>query len=146
MPGTADRNDPYSGFNFLVEIDGVTQAGFSECSGLSVDQDEIDYRTGAENTTVRKLPGLTKYSNLTLKRGFTNSKELWEWRKKVIDGATQRQSGAIVLLDEGRKTALRFTFREAWPKKWDGPTFNAKTNEVAIETLEIVHEGLKLEE
>jgi phage tail-like protein len=145
MPATGSRNDPYSAFNFLVEIDGVTVAGFSECSGLSAETDAIEYRTGAEDITVRKLPGLAKYSNITLKRGFTQSKELWEWRKKVIDGATQRQTGTIVLLDEGRKPALRFNFREGWPRKWDGPTFNAKTNEVAIETLEIVHEGLKLE-
>ena len=145
MAATGSRNDPYSAFNFLVEIDGVTVAGFSECSGLSAETDAIEYRTGAEDITVRKLPGLAKYSNITLKRGFTQSKELWNWRKSVIDGATQRQSGTIVLLDEGRKPALRFNFREGWPRKWDGPTFNAKTNEVAIETLEIAHEGLKLE-
>jgi phage tail-like protein len=146
MAGTGSRNDPYAAFNFQVEIDGVTQAGFSECSGLSAETDAIEYRTGPEDITVRKLPGLAKYSNITLKRGFTASKELWEWRKKVIDGATERKSGSIVLLDEARKPALRFNFREAWPRKWDGPTFNAKTNEVAIETLEIVHEGLKLAE
>lgn len=139
------RNDPYSAFNFTVEIDGVTVAGFSECSGLSAETDAIEYRTGADDITVHKLPGLAKYSNITLKRGFTKSKELWEWRKAVIDGATQRQSGTIVLLDEGRNPALRFNFVEGWPRKWDGPTFNAKTNEVAIETLEIVHEGFKVE-
>ena len=145
MAETSSRNDPYSAFNFLVEIDGVTVAGFSECSGLSNETDAIEYREGKEDITVRKLPGLVKYSNITLKRGFTQSKELWQWRKQVLDGKTQRRSGTVTLLDEARKPALRWNFREGWPRKLDGPTLNAKTNEVAIETLEIVHEGLKLE-
>lgn len=145
MPETGSRNDPYAAFNFVVKIDGVTQAGFSECSGLSTESDVIEYRTGAEAATVRKLPGLDKYSNIVLKRGYTNSKELWQWRKQTIDGKTQRRSGSIVLQDEGRKTALTWNFTQGWARKWDGPTFNAKTNEVAIEVLEIVHEGLTLE-
>jgi phage tail-like protein len=142
---TGDRNDPYSAFNFLVEIDGVTVAGFSECSGLSTETDAVEYRTGAEDITVRKLPGLAKYSNITLKRGFTKTKELWTWRKTVLDGKTQRCSGTITLLDEARKPAIRWNFREGWARKLDGPTFNAKTNEVAIETLEIAHEGVVVE-
>ena len=145
MAETGSRNDAFSAFNFLVEIDGVTVAGFSECSGLTAETDAIEYRTGAEDITVRKLPGLKKFTNISLKRGFTNSKELWDWRKLVMDGRTQRQSGSIVLLNEAREPALRYNFREAWPSKWEGPTFNAKNNEVAIETLEIAHEGLELE-
>jgi phage tail-like protein len=144
MPATGSRNDPFAAFNFLVEIDGVTVAGFSECSGLSTESDVIEYRTGSEPPTVRKIPGLDKYANLVLKRGYTQTKELWNWRKLVIDGKTQRRSGSIVLQDESRKEALRWNFREGWPKKWDGPTFNAKTNEVAIEMMEIAHEGLVL--
>jgi phage tail-like protein len=145
MAETGSRDDPYAAFNFLVEIDGVTVAGFSECSGLSSETDPIEYRNGSEDITVRKLPGLVKYSNITLKRGFTQSKELWQWRKQVLDGKTQRRSGTVTLLDEARKPALRWNFREAWPRKLDGPTLNAKTNEVAIETLEIAHEGLVVE-
>jgi len=93
---------------------------------------------------VRKLPGLMKYSNIVLKRGWTQDQNLWNWRKKVIDGATQRTSGTIILLDEARQPALRWNFREGWPSKWDGPQLNGKTSEVAIETLEIAHEGLEL--
>lgn len=141
---TADRADPYSAFNFQIEIDGVTVAGFSECSGLTTESDHIEYRTGAEDITVRKLPGLRKYPNIVLKRGYTTATELWEWRKKVINGQTQRCSGSITLLDESRKKALEWKFREGWPCKWEGPTLNAKNNEVAIETLEICHEGLEL--
>jgi phage tail-like protein len=79
-----------------------------------------------------------------LKRGWTKDKGLWEWRKKVIDGKTERKSGTICLLDEARQPALRWNFREGWPSKWEGPALNGKTSEVAIETLEICHEGLEM--
>jgi phage tail-like protein len=145
MAATGDRNDPYSAFNFLVEIDGVTVAGFSECSGLTTETDPIEYRNGDEDITVRKLPGLKKFTNIALKRGYTQSKELWEWRKKVLDGKTERQSGAIVLLDEARGEALRWNFREGWPSKWEGPSLNGKNSEVAIESMEIAVEGIELD-
>ncbi len=145
MAQTGSRNDPYSAFNFLVEIDGVTVAGFSECGGLTSETDPIEYRNGNEDITVRKLPGLKKFTNINLKRGYTDSKELWEWRKKVMDGKTERQSGSIVLLNEAREPAIRWNFREAWPSKWAGPTLNAKNNETAIEELEFVVEDLQLE-
>lgn len=144
MP-TGKRNDPYGQFNFLVEIDGVVQGGFSEVSGLTTDANIIEYREGNEQQgTTRKLPGLMKYNNIVLKRGWTKDKALWEWRKKVIEGKTSRASGSVVLLDEARNEALRWNFREGWPSKWEGPGLNAKTSEVAIETLEIAHEGLEL--
>jgi|CXWJ01.1.fsa_nt_gi phage tail-like protein len=146
MAETGKRDDPFSAFNFLVEIDSVTVAGFSEVGGLDTTTDPIEYRNGNENTTVRKLPGLSKYSNITLKRGYTNSPELWLWRKRVIDGQTQRVSGAIVLLNEARQEALRWNFREGWPTKWTGPAMNAKNNEVAIESLEIAVEHIELEQ
>ena len=146
MAQTGKRDDPFSAFNFLVEIDSVIVAGFSEVGGLDTTTDPIEYRNGNENTTVRKLPGLSKYSNITLKRGYTNSLELWLWRKRVIDGKTLRVSGSIVLLNEARDEALRWNFREGWPTKWTGPAMNAKNNEVAIESLKIAVEHIELEE
>ena len=146
MPATGSRTDPYSAFNFLVEVDNIPVAGFSEVSGLTTETDAIDYRNGNEDIIVRKLPGLKKVTNIVCKRGFTDSKELWQWRKKVIEGKTERQGGAIVLRNEAQEEALRWNFREGWPCKWEGPTFNAKNNETAIETLEICHEGLELVE
>ena len=81
------RNDPYGQFNFLIEIDGVVRGGFSEASGLTTDTNVIEYREGNEtHGTVRKLPGLIKYNNIVLKRGWTQDKKLWDWRKNVIDG------------------------------------------------------------
>jgi phage tail-like protein len=145
MAETGKRDDPYQQFNFLVEIDGVARAGFSECSGLTTDTDPIDYREGADLVlNVRKLSGLRKYTNVVLKRGYTQDKSLWDWRKKIINGNTERRQADIILLDEERNEVLRWRVREAWISKWDSGPFNAKTNDVAIETVEMVHEGLEL--
>jgi phage tail-like protein len=140
MP-VGDRKDPYRAYNFLVEVDGITRAGFRECSGLDTSQDPIDYREGTDPLTTRRLPGLVKYSNITLKWGITDT-ELWDWRQSAMEGKVERKNGSIVLLDDTGAEALRWNFREGWPSKWTGPTFNATSNEVAIETLEIVHEGV----
>ena len=143
---TGDRRDPFRSFNFAVEIDGIARAGFRECSGLDASQDPIEYREGTEGLTTRKLPGLNKYSNITLKWGMTDDTELWDWRKKAMTGKVERKNGSIVLLDDTGAEKMRWNFREAWPTKWTGPSFNATGNEVAIETLEIAHEGLELQE
>ena len=139
------RNDPYGGFNFLVEIDDVTVAGFAEASGLDSETEVIEYREGNQNTTVLKLPGLQKFTNITLKRGYTGGTELWEWRKTVLDGQTDRRSGSIVLLNEAREPVIRWNFFEGWPAALRGPILNAATSDVAIETLEIAHERLEME-
>lgn len=143
---TGDRKDPFRSFNFRVELDGITRAGFRECSGLDASQDPIEYREGNEGLTARKLPGLNKYSNISLKWGMTDDSELWDWHKKASTGKIQRKNGSIVLLDDSGAEKRRWNFREAWPTKWTGPSFNATGNEVAIETLEIAHEGLELQE
>lgn len=145
MAETGKRDDPYPQYNFLVEIDNVGRAGFMECSGMTTDNDAIDYREGADvRLNVRKLTGLRKYTNLVLKRGYTKDAALWEWRKKLINGKVERRSAEIILLDEERNEVLRWRIREAWISKWDSGPFNAKTNEVAIEAVELVHEGLEL--
>jgi phage tail-like protein len=141
---TGDRVDPYAQYNFLIEIDGVARAAFTEVSGLEVSQEVIDYREGSDDAVVRKLPGLKTFANIALKRGFTKDADLWKWRKTTLDGSTERRSGAIILLDEAREEALRFNFREGWICKWDGPQLNSTTNEVAVESIEICHEGLEL--
>ncbi len=140
---TGTRVDPYRGFNFLVEIDGITQAGFQEVSGLDVSSAPVDYREGADPNHTRKLSGLNTYSAITLKRGITDSEELWNWMKTVIDGKPQRKNGSIVLRDDTGVEKIRWNFLEAWPSKWTGPALNASTAAVAVETLEITHEELK---
>src|SRR5690242_9309060 len=132
-------NDPYRNFNFLVEIDGITQAGFSECSGFGASNDPIEYREGGENTTVRKLPGVTKYPNIVLKWGLTDSRELYDWFRDITQGKIARKNGSVILLDVDGTEKVRWNFVRGWPTKWDGPDFNAKGTDVAIETLEIAH-------
>lgn len=139
------RIDPYANFNFLVEIDGIAKAGFQEVSGLGAEVDVIEYREGGNNPgAVRKFPGLIKYSNVVLKRGFTQDRSLWNWFKAVLDGNVQRASGSVILLDSARNPVLRWNFREGWPCKWEGPCLNGQTSETAIETLVVAHEGIEL--
>jgi phage tail-like protein len=136
------RDDPYKAYNFRVEIDGITVAAFCEVTGLRNETEVIAYRAGGEPTRVRKMPGLTTYANLVLRRGITKNDELWNWRKTVLDGAVERRNGAIVLLADDGTELVRWTFVDGWVAKFDGPDLSAKANEVAIETIEIAHEGL----
>lgn len=137
------RDDPYPAFNFVVEIDSVAAARFSEVTGLESETDVIEYRVGGEASTVRKLPGLTRYANLVLRRGVTQNTELSTWRRTIEDGKVDRRDGSIVLLDEDGTEAVRWNFSRGWISKWSGPTLDAAANEVAIETIEIAHEGLR---
>ena len=139
------RNDPYLAQNFAVEIDGLNVAQFAEVTGLGVEIGVVEYRSGSEDITVRKLPGLAKYSNITLKRGIVGDLSLWEWLRTVRQGQVQRKNGVIVLLNEAREPVLRIRFHRGWPCKWAGPMLDAKSNEVAIEELVICHEGLEIE-
>ena len=139
---TGNRVDPYRGFNFLVEIDGITRAGFQECSGLDSSTDLVEYREGADPNHKRKLTGLNTFSNITLKWGITDSDELWQWRQSAVNGVPERKNGSIILLDSTGSEKVRWNFHNAWPTKWTGPSFNATDNNVAVETLELAHEEL----
>ena len=135
--------DPFGNYNFHVEIDGITRAAFQEASGFNSTIDVIEHREGGENTTMRKLPGLTKYSNIVLKWGITDDRELYDWHRRIVQGDMERKNGSIVLLDRRGDEVVRWNFVRAWPSKWDGPDFNAEGTDVAIETLELVHEGIE---
>jgi phage tail-like protein len=139
---TGQRVDPYGNFNFLVEIDGIARAAFSDVSGFDTTIDVTEYREGGENTTPRKLPGQAKYSNIVLKWGLTTDRELYDWVLQTVQGDIQRKNGSIVALDSAGNEVVRWNFRNAWPAKWDGPDYTAKGNDVAIETLELAHEGV----
>mgnify|MGYP003702189239 CR=1 FL=1 len=141
-----ERNDPYRNCRFLLEIDGITQAGFSEATIPDTSQDPIEYREGNEIPTVRKIPGLIKYGNLSLKWGITDSAiELYNWRKLVEQGKASeyRRNIAIILMDEEGNSKSRWEFREAWPTKYDAPDLSAKGSDIAIEALDIAHEGME---
>lgn len=136
------RIDPFMNFNFLVEIDGIAQAGFSECTGLRLEVDVIEYREGGELSSVRKLPGRSRVGDITLKRGITTSNELQAWLESTLNGLPNRKDGVIVLLDDQRKPVVRWKFFNAFPRKWEGPHLDAKGTDVAIETLTLCCEGL----
>lgn len=143
MANTGERVDPLRNFNFLVEIDGIAQGSFSECTGLSSTTEVIENREGGDNTTVRKLPGKTSYSDISLKWGLTSSRLLWDWRQQIVDGLVVRKNGSIVVFDLANAVEItRWSFIRAWPTKWEGPVFNAKGSDLAIDTLVLAHEGL----
>lgn len=137
------RVDPYKNFRFLLEIDGITQAGFSECSGLGSNVEVIEYREGGDAATVRKLPGKNSYPDITLKWGITDSQELYKWHQTALNGKIERKNGSIVLLDDIGQEKVRWNFYTAWPSKYDGPDFSAKGNDIAIDTLTISCERLE---
>ncbi len=143
---TGTRNDPYRAFNFRIEIDNLTVGSFSECSGLSSDGDAVDYREGTDiPLTVRKLMGLRKYANIMLKRGYTQNTELWDWYNNIVNGIPDRRNGTIILMDEARNDVMRWNIENAWINKIEGPSFKANGNEIAMESVELVHEGLTLD-
>ena len=139
------RDDPFRNFKFRVEIDGVAEAAFSEVAIGETTTEAIEYREGNEPNHVRKLPGMTKYGNITLKRGVTDSQVIYQWHKDIVDGkiGDKRKSVTIVVIDEAGKDKARFVVSECWPTKYDPSDLNGKGNEVFIELLELVNEGIE---
>lgn len=136
------RLDPYSAYNFLVEIEGIIAGGFTEVSGMSI-QTEVERKMfGGENDREYTFIKSTKYTDITLKHGLTDLDLLWCWYDDVIKGKVQRKNGSIYLLDQAGLPAMWWDFYEAYPIKWDGPSFNAASNTVATETLVLAHGGL----
>lgn len=142
----ANRVDPFRGYNFAVEIDGITSMGFKDCSGLDTSTQAQTYREGTDPTLAqRKLPGLLSFSNITLSRGITSNHELWDWRNSVASGDLQRRSISIILRDDKGNEQIRWNVINAWPTKWSGPSFDATSDAVVIESLEIAHEGIQVQ-
>ncbi len=136
------RVDPYKNFRFRVEIDGIQQAGFSECSGLGSRIAVIEYREGGEPARVRKLPGRISYNDITLRWGITNSRELWDWFHAALNGQVDRRNVSIVLMDDAGVDVVRWRAVEAWPARWDGPTLSAMGNAIAIDSLTLTCEEI----
>ncbi|MBD5799852.1 phage tail protein [Bacillus pseudomycoides] len=138
---TGERTDPLTNFNFLVELDGLVVGGFSEISGLQTETETEEYREGGLNEYTHKLPKSSKYSNVVLKRGLTDSSVLWDWYRKVVGGSIERKNGSIILLDYAGNEKWRWNFSQAFPVKWVGPDLKADSSTIAVETLELVHHG-----
>ena len=132
---------------YLVEIDGSEiETYFQEMDGLSATIEVLEYQEGGENTKTHKLLGQTKYGNIVLRRGVTKSLKVFDWIKKCIEGkAIERKTGAVILCNKKGDPVVRYTFDRAWPCRYEGPALTSLSSELAIETFEIAHEGLKVE-
>jgi phage tail-like protein len=143
---TGERRDPFRSYNFEIKIDNIDAGAFSECSGLTVEWDSVDYREGTDvPLTVRKLVGLHKLTNIKLMRGYTKDLALWAWHVNLTNGVQDRRNVTITLRNEQRQAVMRWHAENCWIKKIEGPTFKGAGNEVAMESVEIIHEGLVAE-
>lgn len=155
---TGPRVDPYRSFNFLITlIDSASSlgslllplqlapvGGFSECSGLELGIDIEEYKEGGNNGAVLRFPTRAKWSNLRLKRGVALSDDLWQWHYDLAQGSVSRRDGVVTLQDEQQNPVKMWSFTRGLPIKWTGPSFNAMQSQVALEEIEIAHEGLTL--
>lgn len=138
--------DPISAHQFALELQGITEATFREASGFGSENDIIEYKEQGPsgNIVIHKIPGTLRWQNISLKRGMTSNKELWDWRQQVVDGLIEdaRQDGSIVGYDENGEEKIRYNFLRGWPSKWEATPMNAGGNEPVVESIEITHEGL----
>jgi phage tail-like protein len=143
MPDTGARLDPFLAFRFVVVFDDLPECGFSDCTGLQVELESQEYIEGGLNHHTWKFPTRAKQSNVTLKRGIIN-RLLWDWLHDVATGNMKYRSGTIKVLDSSGKTPMMsFQIQKAFPVKWVGPELSAGQNNVAMETLELAHQGMQ---
>ena len=133
---------PHGKFRFRVEIEGLSAGGFSEVSGFDASIDVIEYREGDMVTTPMKIPGLKKYGNITMKQGLVDSTVICDWMIAGVNGAVDRKTVTITLLDQEETAVASWQVINAWPTKYTAPDFNATSSEIAIESIEIAHEGM----
>lgn len=146
MDKTLNSSDLLGTYNFKVELGGITRAGFKECSGLESTIKAVTYREGTDPTLAqRQLPGLQTLSNIVLKRGLSQDNSLWEWHKEAIQGRVVRRDISIVLRDDQGNDKIWWNIKNCWPTKWSGPSLDAASENVAIETLELAHEGISVQ-
>ncbi|MEG4347794.1 phage tail protein [Microcoleus sp. A003_D6] len=140
---TGIRLDPYNGSNFYLEIEGLITGGFSEVTGLESEIELESYQEGGVNGYSHQFPRRTRYPNLVLSHGLTSNDTLWTWYQSTTQGNIQLKNVTIILLTRQQIPVMLWNFKNAYPVKWCGPTFNAShANEVAVERLELIHQGI----
>ena len=143
MGSTGDRKDPFAAFRFEIKFDDLAAGGFSECSGMQLETEVQDYPEGGLNDVLRKFPTRTKQTNITLKHGIVD-RAVWDWYYGLTQGTVRLRSGSILVRDpSGERVVMEWQFRRAFLCKWVGPDLNATQNSVAVETLELCHQGLE---
>ena len=165
IPGAAGVVDPVAGHNFtvmLIELplesggaadelhaglqsltlaaETIALAGFSECTGLDASMQPFEWKAGGEN--IRRFAQPLTYGNITLKRGVALSDDLWNWQRSFAEGRGHRRDGVVVLQDDEQIPRRMWVFQRGLPVHWTGPALNATSNQMAIEQLEIAHEGI----
>lgn len=138
------RPDLVGAYRFMVELEGMLVAGFSEVSGFTVETEATEVSEGGLNQYVHRLPTQTKHVPIVLKRGMIKTNDLWKWYADVIAGEISRKSGAIILYNEWGQEFRRWNFYDAYPSKWVGSDLNAVSSDVAVETVELTHNGFKV--
>lgn len=140
-----DTHGPYRNIRFLLELDGITKAGFASSHIPERRTDVIRYREGTDPPTPRKLAGLNRFGRLVLETGITDSMELYEWYELVAQGQGDeaRRVAAVILLDREGNSAAQWNLAGAWPARYEAPRLDATGEDVAIETLEIVCEDVE---
>jgi phage tail-like protein len=139
------ENDKYQqGYRFKVTIDEIEAADFTEASGLTVQKEVLEYNEGGENTRHHKLVGATRFSNIVLRRGTSDSAALFEWVKQTIDGVVKRKNGSIIAVTRAGDPIARWDFKNAWPCRYEGPQFRSGESEIAIELIELAHDGFEM--
>ena len=136
--------DPYRNYNFLLQIQDVAEARFTECVGLGMRITPIRYRESGAGQIVRALPGPVEYAEVTLRYGLTNSIDLWNWLTSAVRGMVQRRHVSVVMLDsDGARQTIRWNLLNAWPCQWSGAPLDAMGREAAIEELRLAFDSLE---
>ena len=144
---TGRESDPLISFAFALEVQGAVKGYFTEVSGVGSENEVIEHKVTGEKGKewIQKIPGRLKWTDITLKRGITNTLDIWDWRKLVEQGKMKdaRKDGSIVMFDRDYTPAARWNFTRGWPSKVSGPSFKSDSNEFAVEELTIAHEGIE---
>jgi phage tail-like protein len=140
------ERDPLVGFQYLIEVSGIISGYFTECSGLGSETELIEHKIINEkgNEEIRMIPGRLKWEQIKLKRGITDSMDIWDWRKLVVEGkmTDARMNGSIIMLNQQLAKVAQWDFEKGWPLKVTGPELKSESNQYGIEELTIVHEGM----
>ena len=146
-PPMSTRAETHAAFRFAVQIDGITEAVFTECTLPSLEVEVHEQREGGLNTAVHQIPGRVKAGTITLKRGITTSSDLLGWYMDVARGQIEesKRQVSVIMYDSTSEEILRWNFQDAYPSKWSGPTFSSGSSQVAIETLVLSYQSLDVE-
>ncbi|MDO8673629.1 MAG: phage tail protein [Dehalococcoidia bacterium] len=142
---TGERVDPGTANHFAVSIGGESSAAFSECTGLQLELDIMEYQEGGQNDYVHKLPGRLKQGNITLRRGIIKSDKMWQWVLKTFAGNIERKNVDVALCTADGKQIMLWSLLEACPVKWMGPGLKASDNSIAVDTFELVFKEIRVE-